>query len=316
VRNKRLTLLLVIAAGAVAAAFVPLPEQTDPQADTDLLPAPRAAGSVPHSGRLSGLPERETIGEPGGELFASRTWAPPRASRPKVETVTGAPATTTPPPPLPYRVAGRVAYGEEAHVVLARGETVLTVREGDMLDGGYRVESIAADRVTLRYTLLDLRHDLAIAATLPLEAPQAQLAASPPAAASRPAQLRWEGPKQVRAGDPFNVALKITSVHPLRASPLQLGYDAKLLEPLDVRAGGFFAGGMFSYRVNPGGAIFVGASGKGAVPADAELLVITFKPIRPGATAELTLSSLILQGASGRTIAHDRPAAFRTAIVR
>jgi hypothetical protein len=315
VRNKRLTLLLVIAAGAVAAAFVPLPEQVDPQADTDLLPAPRAAGSVPDSGRLSGLPERETIGARGGELFASRSWAPPRESRPKVEPVAAAPAPP-PPPPLPYRIAGRVAYGEEAHVVLARGESVLTVREGDVLDGGYRVESIAADRVTLRYTPLDLRHELAIAATLPLAAPAAQLAASPPAAASRPAQLRWEGPKQVRAGDPFNVALKITSVHPLRASPLQLGYDAKLLEPLDVRAGGFFAGGMFSYRVNPGGAIFVGASGKGAVPADAELLVITFKPIRPGATAELTLSSLILQGASGRTIAHDRPAAFRTAIVQ
>jgi hypothetical protein len=83
-----------------------------------------------------------------------------------------------------------------------------------------------------------------------------------------------------------------------------------------VRAGGFFADGMFSYRVNPGGSIFVGASGKGAVPADAELLVVTFRPILPGATAELTLSSLILQGASGRTIAHDRPAAFRTAIVQ
>jgi hypothetical protein len=52
------------------------------------------------------------------------------------------------------------------------------------------------------------------------------------------------------------------------------------------------------------------------VPADAELLVVTFRPIRPGATAELTLSSLVLQGASGRTIAHDRPAAFRTAIVQ
>jgi hypothetical protein len=35
-----------------------------------------------------------------------------------------------------------------------------------------------------------------------------------------------------------------------------------------------------------------------------------------GATAELTVSSLLLQGAAGRAIAHDRPAAFRTTIVQ
>ena len=88
------------------------------------------------------------------------------------------------------------------------------------------------------------------------------------------------------------------------------------LEAVDVRAGGFFAGGMFSYRVNPSGSIFVGASGKGAAAADAELLVVTFRPIRPGATAELTLSSVLLQSAAGRSIALDRPTAFRTSIVQ
>jgi hypothetical protein len=120
----------------------------------------------------------------------------------------------------------------------------------------------------------------------------------------------------VRAGATFDVALKVTSAHPVRASPLQLGFDAKLLEPIDVRAGGFFADGMFSYRVNRAGSIFVGASGKGAVATDAEIVVVTFRPIRPGATAELTVSSLLLQGAAGRAIAHDRPAAFRTTIVQ
>ena len=35
------------------------------------------------------------------------------------------------------------------HVVLSRGDAVCPVREGDTLEGGYRVESIAPDRVTL-----------------------------------------------------------------------------------------------------------------------------------------------------------------------
>jgi hypothetical protein len=99
VRNKRLVILLVIASGAAAAAFVPLPEPAAPEAETALLPAPRAARSAAASSRLGGLPERETIGARGGELLSSRSWAPPRPSRPKAEPV-AAPAPP-PPPPMP-----------------------------------------------------------------------------------------------------------------------------------------------------------------------------------------------------------------------
>jgi len=53
------------------------------------------------------------------------------------------------------------------------------------------------------------------------------------------------------------VALKLTSDQPVRASPLQLSFDAKLLEAVAVRPGGFFSDGSFTYRVNPGGSIFV-----------------------------------------------------------
>jgi len=133
--------------------------------------------------------------------------------------------------------------------------------------------------------------------------------------ALRPAQLRWDGPERVKAGDAFNVALKVTSGQALRAVPLQLSFDAALLEPLGVRPGGLFAGGLFSYRINPAGSIFVGASGKGAVAADADILVVTFKPLRPGET-ELKISSMHLQSAAGSAIAHDQPAAFRTAITQ
>jgi hypothetical protein len=316
-RNRLLGLLVI--AGAAAAAVSLVPPSSPPEPEAAKVPA-RQSGEASAPGPLAALPERETIGKRRGEAFAARSWTPPPSRAPAAAPVA---APVPVPPPMPYRVAGQVVRGDGAHVVLAKGDAVLAVREGDTLDGGYRVESIAEDRVTLHYLPLGVRHELAVVSTLGLDAPPARTAlaapepgAAPVALAGRLAQLRWEGPKQVRAGDIFNVALKVTSAQPVRASPLQLGFDAKLLEPVDVRAGGFFADGMFSYRVNRAGSIFVGASGKGAVATDAEIVVVTFRPIRPGATAELTVSSLLLQGAAGRAIAHDRPAAFRTTIVQ
>jgi hypothetical protein len=119
----------------------------------------------------------------------------------------------------------------------------------------------------------------------------------------------------VRAGKSFSVALRVSSGQELHASPMLLSFEPGVLEPLSVRAGKFFGQGNFSYRVNPDGSIFVGASTSGAAPgADAELLVVTFRPIKAGATAEVNLSSVALQGEAGRAIAHDRISAFRTAI--
>jgi hypothetical protein len=205
-------------------------------------------------------------------------------------------------------------------VVLARDDRVFFVREGDMLEGGYRVESIKSDAVTLVYTPLDERQTLAVASALqvPVVPPTASASRGVKQVAAgggRPAQLRWEGPASVTAGNDFEVALKITSDKLVRGSPLQLSYDAKVLEPVAVRAGEFFAEGSFTYRVNPSGSITVGAFGKGDVPDDAEFVVVTFKPIRAGATTELKLSSLVLQGAAGAVV-HEPLAAFRTSITQ
>ena len=312
--KKRLAFWLIVG-GGVAAMAVFAPREPVPAPKLAGPTAPRSAEPAASS-RFAELPRREAIGRPRGEAFPSRSWtAPPPKASPALPAVI-APAV---PPPMPYRVAGQVVHGEVAQVVLAKGDQVLTVHEGDSLEGGYRVESIAPDRVTLLYVPLGTSESLPVASTLAVDAQQtapAANSATPPAAQPRAAQLRWEGPKQVRSGDTFDVRLKVTSAQPVRASPLQLSFDAKLLEPVNVRAGGFFADGMFSYRVNPGGSIFIGASGKGAVASDAEFLVVTFKTIGNAATAELYLSSLILQGAAGSAIVHDHPGAFRTAIVQ
>jgi hypothetical protein len=310
----------VVLGGAVAAAvWAPLPREGE--ALTAVVPAaePSAARRAPSGDKnlIDELPSREAIGQRRGELFGSRSWAPPPKPQPKPRLVEAPPAAPQP-PPMPYRVAGRVVHDGVAHVVLAKGDRVLTVREGDTLDDGYRVDDISPKAVTLVYLPLNVPQELPV--TVAIEDPPTRVAAAPasgakPAADGRPAQLRLEGPARIRAGDPFTVALKVTSDQPVRSAPVQLSFDAALLEAVDVRRGGFFADGMFSFRINPSGSIFIGAAGKGAVPADAEFFVVTFKPVKIGA-AELKLSSVLLQGMAGRAIAHDQPASLRTSIVQ
>jgi hypothetical protein len=124
------------------------------------------------------------------------------------------------------------------------------------------------------------------------------------------------GPDSVRVGNTFDVALKVTSGEPVRGSPFQLAFTADVLEPVAVRRGTFYAGGNFSYRVNPKGYITVGASRSESIATDAEFLVLTFRSVRAGATAEVKISSVVLQGPASRVIAYDQPNAFRTAIVQ
>ena len=296
--------------------------------------APRAATSAEQQAvepdRRAQLPSRDAIGAARGQPFDPRSWAPP----PKHERVVAAPPPKPVAPPVPYRVAGQVMHDGLNQVVLARDDRVFTVGEGETLDNTYRIESIRPDAVTITYLPLSERQQIPVgglrleaapavvgalvaqaAGPLVVHSAPAPSAAQGASADARPAQLRWEGPKQVQAGANFDVALKLTTAQQVRALPMQLNYDAKLLEPVAVRPGDMFADGRFSYRVNPSGSIFVGASVDKAVPADAELMVVTFRPIRSG-NAELRLSALALQGAAGRVIAHEPPAAFRTSITQ
>ena len=98
---------------------------------------------------------------------------------------------------------------------------------------------------------------------------------------------------------------------------MQLRFDPAQLEFVAARPGKLFGGGdrNFTYRVNPDGSIFVGASMQRPVSAsDAELVILTFKPVKPSAAAELNIAALNLQGAAGRPIAFGRLTGFKTAI--
>ena len=222
--------------------------------------------------------------------------------------------TTPIAPPLPYRYVGKVRNDADEHVVLARGERVFPIRVGETIDGQYRVEFIGTDRVDLVYLPLGTLDRIVFESSREPIAPAAR-APAPELFDATPARLRWEGPARVHAGTNFSVALRLSTKEALRAAPMQIRYEPGVVEPLAVQPGKFFRDGSFSFKVMPGGLIFVGASSKPATPgADAELVVVTLKPLKRGATAELSMSALNLQSATGRAIAHGQIGAFRAAI--
>jgi hypothetical protein len=319
-------------AAAIVAAlawFAPHPSD-DLAASTQRGETAKVSAQPRGTSQLAALPPRAALGEQQGALFGSQVWTPP----PQIAAHPVASAPSVPiMPPNPYKVAGTLIHDGVKRVLLLKGDRVYEAAPGDELDDGYRVDSIASDHVALLYVPLGKADQLPFISTFGADAthaalalartPQTAIASAPRPAAiisgaaeeAKPAQLRWEGPESVRTGASFTVSLRVSSSQPLRATPMMLRYEPKLLEPLDVRAGKFFGDGKFSYRVNRDGSIFVGATGQGVAPgADAELVVVTFKPIKSGATAEVSLSSLALQGAAGRALAYSQVSAFRTAI--
>jgi hypothetical protein len=305
-------LLLIGAVIAVVAMVAYEPARESAKGAVSEAQAP--AGTVrAHAAPALEVPAKRGLGKVRGELFG----APPPPPQPVVVAAAPTPVVAVA-PPLPYRFAGRVRKGAEEEFLVSKGELIIPVRAGDVLDGSYRVVAAKADGIELVYLPLNTAERIAVSSVLDVDPPPAIAApARPPVAAfdGKPAQLRWDGPKQVRAGAAFDVALRVSTPQPLRAAPLQLRYAPAVLEAVAVKAGAFVGDGSFAFRVSPDGAIFVGATAAAPAPgADAELVVVTFRPLKAGTTAEVSMSALSLQGAAGRSIAHEQPAAFRASI--
>jgi len=278
---------------------------------------PGAASAQPKVADSLQFPDRSGLARSRGELFG----APP----PPPQQVVATPVAAAPvAPPVPYRFAGMVLKGSEAEFMVTKGDLVFPVKVGDTLDGMYRVESIGAEGIELLYLPLGTKDRIVVSSVFDAGNATPVVAGGPAAVAEsaaiqksdgKPAQLRWEGPGQVQAGASFSVALRVSTQEPLRAAPMQLRFEPEVLEAVNVRPGKFFGKGSFSYRVNAEGSIFVGATSEPVAPgADAELVIVTFKPLKRGATAELNMSALSLQGEAGRAISHERVTSFRTAI--
>jgi cohesin domain-containing protein len=326
---------------AAVGAWVALDRPADGPAPRAAPDGPRGATAGPSSEFRAELPDRDPLQRAGRDPFSTQSWTPPRrAAAPAVAAAAPAPVA----PPLPYRYVGELVLPTGTQVFLARGDDTFRVSEGQTLDGEYRVESVkpgemvfvhipTGQQQTMRFSLPGEENDAqarAVVRSAGTSAPAAASARSPVAAApasgaatgpasAEPAKLHWEGPASAKAGASFNVALRMTSAgEQIRSAPMEVRFDPKLLEPVSVRPGRYFGadGANFGYRINGEGSIYIGVSNRAApAPAnDAELLVLTFKPIKAGTSAELSVAALNLQGPAGRPIAYTALGAFKTTI--
>jgi hypothetical protein len=208
VRKKKVLVWLGIGTAAAAVTWLALPSSVSPSTTVIVVAKADNSADRPPQLRWASLPSRETIGKPAGELFSPYVWAPVQlqvaaAGGTSVSSKAVAPA-------MPYRIAGKVIHDGAAEIVLAKGDSVVTAREGDKLDGGYRVESIKPDHVVLLYVPLGAREKLPLSSTFIIDekfadAPPAAAQASAPAVDSPPA----EEAERVKAGDPAAIRTSI-----------------------------------------------------------------------------------------------------------
>ena len=129
------------------------------------------------------LPERSQLGKLSTQLFASRSWQPPA---PKISSAPPVPPAPTA-PPMPYRYAGKLVQGGRQSVLLAKGDMLFPVNEGETLDGVYRVESIGETQITLTYLPLAREERIPVDSSLPVAASATRLDPAAAAGGGQPA---------------------------------------------------------------------------------------------------------------------------------
>ena len=133
--------------------------------------------------------------------------------------------------------------------------------------------------------------------------------------------LSWQGPKQVKAGEQFQLALMLKANGGLRSLPFQMAYDPSALKVVEVAEGGFFkqnnAQTSFTSNVDvAGGKIFVGVvrPGSDGAAGESSLATITFKALAPQPKAEVKLLTATPVGVGEKTPHPDLPDAYAVAI--
>ncbi|MGH8687050.1 MAG: hypothetical protein ACREVQ_05010 [Burkholderiales bacterium] len=112
-------------------------------------------------GRPPALPARPAPRVLAMDPFAPESWRPAAPAHKKSRT------TTTPSaPPLPFRYVGRVYLGAGALLFVKQGDKLLSVKQGDALDGQYLVESVSGTAITFLHRPSGTRQTLRIDAPL------------------------------------------------------------------------------------------------------------------------------------------------------
>ena len=163
-----LALLAAVYAGPARDVIQPSDSGRASPAREGVLPAPEDASVAPAAANDTDVERaRERLrgrdrSEPVRDAFAPRSWAPaqpePQPFVPPPQTAPNASVA----PPLPYEYLGQLSEQGRTLVFLARGETPVMGGVGEILDGTYRIERIAATTVEFTYLPLDTRQVLTV----------------------------------------------------------------------------------------------------------------------------------------------------------
>jgi hypothetical protein len=163
-RSKRELVLLAVVLALVLVAAGAAEDSKDPATTiAEARPAAKTnnnASRVADAGALELVPLlREAVAGEPGNVFTSKSWyvAPPPP--PPAPPVAPPPPTA---PPLPFTYLGRFQDGGKAEIFLVKDDRVLTVREGDIIEGNYRVDGIVGSRLELTYLPLGIKQALNI----------------------------------------------------------------------------------------------------------------------------------------------------------
>lgn len=133
--------------------------------------APRATPATPAVESLATLVPRDQLIAPAEgasadaaklarDPFSARNWNPPPP--PPAAPVAAAAPTA---PPVPYAFIGKKQEGETWEVYLTRGEQTFVARQGEVLEGNYRIDRIQPPTMTLTYLPLGQEQSLPIGDT-------------------------------------------------------------------------------------------------------------------------------------------------------
>jgi general secretion pathway protein D len=176
-------------------------------------------------------------------------------------------------------------------------------------------EFFSGTEATMRSQPFFVRPVSAPAEKLALAAPGPSSAAPAPAPSAAPADtppapvfaLTWQGPAQAKVGDELTVTLRARADQAITNLGIQLGFDARALEVVNVAAGDFLKRGdvpaAFSHSIDPNGGKIavraVGRAGGASGPAEGDLLSVTFKVTQANAQAQVQLLDVTMPGAGG-----------------
>lgn len=99
---------------------------------------------------------RQESGQSVKDVFTSKTWyVPPPPSKPE-------PPPPPSAPPLPFVYLGKMVQEENPIVFMSKQDRNYAVKEGDVIDATYRVDSIKGSLMELTYIPLDMKQTMHI----------------------------------------------------------------------------------------------------------------------------------------------------------